>query len=93
MGFLDKLMGRGKKAAGDLTGDSSLQREGAHQEQAAVADEHAAVHEEQAAEARGGSGGAQGRRQHAVARYDGGGASAGAAPVVCRPAPRVPLVG
>jgi len=52
MGFLDKLMGRGKKAAGDLTGDSSLQREGAHQEQAAVADEHAAVHEEQAAEAR-----------------------------------------
>ena len=52
MGFLDKLMGRGKKAAGDLTGDTSLQREGAHQEQAAVADEHAAVHEEQAAEAR-----------------------------------------
>jgi uncharacterized protein YjbJ (UPF0337 family) len=52
MGFLDKLMGRGKKAAGDLAGDASLRREGMHQEQGAVADEHAAAHEEQAAEAR-----------------------------------------
>ena len=52
MGFLDKLMGRGKKAAGDLTGDASLQREGMHQERAAAADEHADAHEEQAAEAR-----------------------------------------
>src|SRR5918912_2681605 len=28
MGWLDKLLGRGKKAAGDMTGDSSLRREG-----------------------------------------------------------------
>ena len=28
MGLLDKLLGRGKKAAGDLTGDSSMKREG-----------------------------------------------------------------
>lgn len=52
MGFLDKLLGRGKKAAGDLTGDASMRREGMHQEQSAIADEHAAAHEEQAAEAR-----------------------------------------
>ena len=29
MGFLDKLLGRGKKAAGDVTGDASMRREGA----------------------------------------------------------------
>jgi uncharacterized protein YjbJ (UPF0337 family) len=52
MGFLDKLMGRGKKAAGDLTGDASLRREGMHQEHGAVAEEQAAAHEEQAVEAR-----------------------------------------
>ena len=52
MGFLDKLLGRGKKAAGDLAGDASLRREGMHQEQGAIADEHAEAHEEQATEAR-----------------------------------------
>jgi uncharacterized protein YjbJ (UPF0337 family) len=48
MGFLDKLLGRGKKAAGDVTGDTSLQQEGAHQEQAAMAEERAETHEEAA---------------------------------------------
>jgi uncharacterized protein YjbJ (UPF0337 family) len=52
MGFLDKLLGRGKKAAGDLTGDSSLRREGAHQEQAGAAEERAETHEELAQEER-----------------------------------------
>jgi uncharacterized protein YjbJ (UPF0337 family) len=52
MGFLDKLLGRGKKAAGDLTGDASLRNEGMHQEHAAVAEEHAQAHEEAATEAR-----------------------------------------
>jgi uncharacterized protein YjbJ (UPF0337 family) len=52
MGWLDKLLGRGKKAAGDVTGDSSLRREGMHQEQAAMADERAEAHEEAATEAR-----------------------------------------
>lgn len=41
MGFLDKLLGRGKKAAGDLAGDSSLRREGAHQEAQGTADDRA----------------------------------------------------
>ena len=52
MGFLDKLLGRGKQAAGDLTGDASMRREGVHQEQGAVAEERAEVHEDEAAEAR-----------------------------------------
>ena len=52
MGLLDKLMGRGKKAAGDLTGDSSMRREGMHQEQQGMAEERAEAHEEMAAEER-----------------------------------------
>jgi uncharacterized protein YjbJ (UPF0337 family) len=52
MGFLDKLLGRGKKAAGDLTGDASLRREGMHQEHGAIAEERAGAAEEEAAEAR-----------------------------------------
>ncbi|HEX8855800.1 MAG TPA: CsbD family protein [Thermoleophilaceae bacterium] len=32
MGFLDKLTGRTKKAAGDLTDDPSLRREGRQEE-------------------------------------------------------------
>jgi uncharacterized protein YjbJ (UPF0337 family) len=48
MGFLDKLLGRGKKTAGDITGDSSLRREGVHQEQAGQAEERAESHEQQA---------------------------------------------
>lgn len=41
MGFLDRLMGRGKKAAGDLKDDASLRREGMHQEQKGMAEERA----------------------------------------------------
>ena len=52
MGWLDKLLGRGKKAAGDMTGDSSLRREGAHQEQAAAATERAEHYESMAQEER-----------------------------------------
>jgi len=48
MGFLDKLMGRSKKAAGDTMGDSSMSREGAVQEQAAAAEEHAEEHDDDA---------------------------------------------
>jgi uncharacterized protein YjbJ (UPF0337 family) len=48
MGFLDKLLGRGKKAAGDLTGDSSMRREGVHQEQEGVAEDRAASAEQMA---------------------------------------------
>jgi uncharacterized protein YjbJ (UPF0337 family) len=52
MGLLDKLLGRGKKATGDLLGDSSMRREGMHQEQAGAADEKAEAHEEAAVDAR-----------------------------------------
>ncbi len=41
MGIFDKLLGRGKQAAGDLAGDSSLRREGVHQEQKGMAEERA----------------------------------------------------
>jgi uncharacterized protein YjbJ (UPF0337 family) len=52
MGWLDKLLGRGKKAAGDMTGDSSMKREGMHQEQEAMASERAESAEEMAQEER-----------------------------------------
>jgi len=52
MGLLDKLLGRGKKAGGDVTGDSSLRREGMHQEQEAAATERAEAAEETAQEER-----------------------------------------
>jgi uncharacterized protein YjbJ (UPF0337 family) len=52
MGLLDKLLGRGKQAAGDVMGDSSMRREGVHQEKEARAEDSAARHEELAAEER-----------------------------------------
>jgi uncharacterized protein YjbJ (UPF0337 family) len=48
MSWLDKLMGRSKKAAGDLTGDSSMKTEGMHQEQEGMASERAESAEEMA---------------------------------------------
>jgi uncharacterized protein YjbJ (UPF0337 family) len=52
MGFLDKLLGRGKKAAGDMSGDASLRHEGMHQEREGMAEDRAATAEETAQEAR-----------------------------------------
>jgi uncharacterized protein YjbJ (UPF0337 family) len=52
MGFLDKLLGRTKKAAGDMTGDSSMRREGMHQEQEGMAEDRAASADEMAQEER-----------------------------------------
>ena len=52
MGLLDKLLGRGKKATGDMTGDASLQHEGMHQEQEGMAEDRAADAEGHAQEAR-----------------------------------------
>lgn len=52
MGLLDKILGRGKKAAGDVMDDSSMRREGAAQEREANAQERAEQHEELAAEQR-----------------------------------------
>jgi uncharacterized protein YjbJ (UPF0337 family) len=48
MGFLDRWLGRGKKATGDLMGDSSMQREGMHQEQEGMAKDRAGSAEEMA---------------------------------------------
>jgi hypothetical protein len=42
MGWLDRLLGRGKKAAADVMGDSSMKREGMDQEQQGMASEGAA---------------------------------------------------
>jgi uncharacterized protein YjbJ (UPF0337 family) len=52
MGFLDKLLGRGKQAAGDVTGDSSMRTEGMHQEQEGMAKDRAAEAEQTAQEER-----------------------------------------
>ena len=52
MGFLDKLLGRGKKAAGDMAVDASLRNEGMHQEKEGMAEDRAATMEEGAQEAR-----------------------------------------
>jgi uncharacterized protein YjbJ (UPF0337 family) len=48
----DKLMGRGKKAAGDVADDESLRSDGAHQEAAAAAEDRADSAEETAQAAR-----------------------------------------
>jgi len=52
MGFLDKLLGRGKKATGDLTGDSSMRRDGMHQEQEGMASDRAESAEQMAQDER-----------------------------------------
>ena len=52
MSWLDRLMGRGKKKAGDMTGDSSMKREGMHQEQVGMASERAESAEQMAQEER-----------------------------------------
>ena len=48
MGFLDKLTGRAKKAAGDLTDDGSLRREGRQEERKGEAKEELARADERA---------------------------------------------
>jgi uncharacterized protein YjbJ (UPF0337 family) len=52
MGLLDRLLGRGKKAAGDLMNDPQLRREGSHQEREGTAEDRAARAEELAQEER-----------------------------------------
>jgi uncharacterized protein YjbJ (UPF0337 family) len=50
MGLLDKITGRAKKAAGDLTGDPSLRREGRQEERKGEAKEELAGAQERADE-------------------------------------------
>ena len=51
-GFLDRLLGRGKKAAGDLANDPEMRRDGAHQEAEGSAESRADSAEDMAREAR-----------------------------------------
>lgn len=51
-GFLDRLLGRGKKAAGDLANDPEMRREGMHQEAEGGAEARAERAEDMAQEAR-----------------------------------------
>jgi uncharacterized protein YjbJ (UPF0337 family) len=48
MSIIDKIMGRGKKAAGDIAGDKSLRQEGARDEQKGQAKEQLADAQDQA---------------------------------------------
>ena len=52
MGLLDKLLGRSKRAAGDVMDKSSMRREGMHQEQEGMAEDRAERAEEMAQEER-----------------------------------------
>jgi uncharacterized protein YjbJ (UPF0337 family) len=52
MGLMDKILGRGKKAAGDMAGDASLRNEGMHQEKEGMAEDRAASAEDHAQQAR-----------------------------------------
>ncbi len=52
MGWLDKLMGRGKRTVGEAMDSSSLREEGRHQESAGRAAERAESHEDRAQEER-----------------------------------------
>ncbi len=52
MSFLDKLLGRGKQAAGDLANDRDLRREGSHQEAEGMAESRAERAEDMAEAAR-----------------------------------------
>jgi uncharacterized protein YjbJ (UPF0337 family) len=48
MGLLDKLLGRGKQAAGDVIDDPDLRREGVHQEAEGAAEDRASAAEAEA---------------------------------------------
>ena len=48
MGLLDKITGRAKKAAGDLSGDASLRREGRQEERKGEAKDELATAQDQA---------------------------------------------
>ena len=48
MGFLDRLLGRDKKTAGEMTDDSSMKSEGMHPEQQGMAEDRAETAEEMA---------------------------------------------
>ena len=52
MGWLDRLLGRTKKASADMTGNQERWQEGAHQEAQGAAEDRADAAEREAQEAR-----------------------------------------
>jgi uncharacterized protein YjbJ (UPF0337 family) len=52
MGWLDKIMGRGKRATGEAMDSPAMREEGRHQEAAGRAEDRAERHEDKAQEAR-----------------------------------------
>lgn len=52
MSWLDKLLGRGKRATGEATDSPAMREEGLHQEAAGRAEDTAQRHEDLAQEAR-----------------------------------------
>ncbi|HEV2712646.1 MAG TPA: hypothetical protein VGU26_06075 [Gaiellaceae bacterium] len=52
MGFLDRLLGRGKQATGDMMDKPEMRREGVHQEAEGMAESRAERAEDMAQEAR-----------------------------------------
>jgi uncharacterized protein YjbJ (UPF0337 family) len=52
MGFLDRLLGRGKQAAGDMADKPEMRQEGMHQEAEGKAESRAEHAEDMAQEAR-----------------------------------------
>jgi len=52
MGWLDKIMGRGKRTAGEAMDSPAMRDEGRHQEAAGRAEDRAERHEDKAQEAR-----------------------------------------
>jgi uncharacterized protein YjbJ (UPF0337 family) len=52
MSWLDRLLGRAKKAAGDMKGDESMRQEGMHQEAEGMAEDRAEAAEREAQEMR-----------------------------------------
>jgi uncharacterized protein YjbJ (UPF0337 family) len=52
MGFLDKLLGRGKRTLGEATDNPRLREEGRHEEAAGEAKDRAETHEELARDER-----------------------------------------
>ena len=54
MSIMDKITGRAKKAAGDVTGDASLKRQGAREERKGEAKDQLDRAQERGAQGRGG---------------------------------------
>lgn len=52
MGIMDKITGRAKKAAGDITGDPSMREEGAREERKGEAEQRATESQRHAEEER-----------------------------------------